>query len=76
MSDGTRKLVNISEITGMEGETVTMQDIFVFKKMGIGENGAVLGEFVPTGIRPKFTERLVAVGVKLPINMFEPNKKR
>jgi len=72
MSDGTRKVIYISEITGMEGEMVTMQDLFVFKKKGIGENGAVLGEFVPTGIRPKFSERLATSGVRLPMSMFEP----
>src|SRR5579863_2130875 len=55
MSDGTRKVINISELTGMEGEMVTMQDLFTFKKMGIGDNGAVLGDYVPTGIRPKFS---------------------
>lgn len=71
MSDGTRKVIALSEITGMEGEVVTMQDIFVFRKMGIGEKGEVLGEFEPTGIRPKFTERLLASGVRLPMDMFE-----
>ena len=72
MSDGTRKIINISEVTGMEGNVVTMQDIFVFEKMGIGEQGEVLGEFVPTGIRPKFAERFVASGILLPMEMFEP----
>jgi len=72
LSDGTRKLVNVAEITGMEGEVVTMQDIFVLKRMGLGATGEVLGEFVPTGIRPKFTERLLAAGVQLPADAFEP----
>ena len=58
LSDGTRKVVSIAEITGMEGEIVTMQDIFIFRKRGIRENGEVIGEFMPTGIRPKFSERL------------------
>ncbi len=71
LSDGTRKVITIAEITGMEGEVVTMQDIFMLKKMGIGENGEVLGEFVPTGIRPKFAERLVTSGIRLPMEMFE-----
>lgn len=71
MSDGSRKLTHVSEITGMEGSVVTMQDIFVFKKMGIGEEGVVLGEFNPTGIRPKFSERLIASGIRLPMDMFE-----
>src|ERR1700722_8948452 len=71
LSDGTRKVISIAEITGMEGEVVTMQDIFVFRKRGIRENGEVIGEFVPTGIRPKFAERLLVAGIQLPMSMFE-----
>jgi pilus assembly protein CpaF len=71
MSDGTRKIVNIAEITGMEGDIVTMQDIFVFRKRGIRETGEVVGSFVPTGVRPKFCERLLVSGIQLPISMFE-----
>ena len=74
MSDGTRKVVSIAEITGMEGEIVTMQDIFLFRKRGIRENGEVIGEFSPTGIRPKFSERLAVTGVHLPMSMFEPQR--
>jgi pilus assembly protein CpaF len=70
MSDGTRKIVNISEITGMEGDMVTMQDIFAFRKRGIREDGEVLGDFQPTGIRPRFTERLLVSGIQLPSTMF------
>jgi pilus assembly protein CpaF len=72
LSDGSRKVLNITEITGMEGQVISMQDIFVFKKTGIAENGAVLGEFVPTGIRSRFTERLLSSGVRFPANMFDP----
>jgi pilus assembly protein CpaF len=71
LSDGTRKVVSIAEVTGMEGEIITMQDIFVYQKKGIGPNGQVLGEFMPTGIRPKFAERLLVAGFRLPIDMFE-----
>ncbi len=71
LSDGTRKLTSIAEITGMEGDVVTMQDIFAFRKRGIRENGEVLGEFIPTGIRPKFSERLLVSGIQLPVSMFE-----
>jgi pilus assembly protein CpaF len=71
LSDGTRKVTAFSEITGMEGEVVSMQDIFVFRKRGIRENGEVLGEFAVTGIRPKFTEKLLASGIELPTDMFE-----
>jgi len=74
LSDGTRKVIALSEIVGMEGETVTMQDIFVFRKKGIAENGAVVGDFVPSGVRPKFAERLVVSGIKLPIRMFEQSE--
>ena len=71
LSDGTRKVVNISEIIGMEGNIVTMQDIFVYRKRGIRENGEVIGEFAATGVRPKFAERLLVTGVHLPTSMFE-----
>src|SRR6266849_168183 len=70
-SDGTRKVISIAEITGMEGSVVTMQDIFVFRKRGIRENGEVLGEFLATGVRPKFAERLQVSGIHFPSNMFE-----
>jgi pilus assembly protein CpaF len=76
LSDGTRKVVTVSEITGMEGDIVTMQDVFVFQKRGIRENGEVLGEFVPTGIRPKFAERLLVSGIQFPMSMFEVSAKR
>jgi pilus assembly protein CpaF len=72
LSDGTRRVTNVSEITGMEKDIVTMQDIFVFQKRGIRESGEVLGDFVATGIRPKFSERLLVTGIQLPSSMFEP----
>ena len=65
LSDGNRKVMSISEITGMEGETITMQDIYVFKRTGKDENGKVLGQFMPTGMRPKCAEQLIASGVDL-----------
>lgn len=71
LSDGSRKVVDISEITGMEGNTVVMQEIFVFKKKGIGPDGAVLGEFVPTGVRPWFMDKLKVSGFELPEHIFE-----
>lgn len=69
-SDGTRKIASISEITGMEQDTVTMQDIFYFDKAGVGENGEILGRFRPTGIRPKFLDRIVTSGIDMPSNVF------
>ncbi len=71
LSDGTRKVISLAEITGMEGDIVSMQDIFVFRKRGIRDNGEVMGEFVPTGIRPKFAEKLQVSGIHLPIAMFD-----
>jgi pilus assembly protein CpaF len=71
MSDGTRRVTHITECVGMEGEQVTAQDIFVFERTGLGEKGKVLGRFKPTGIRPKFSERLRACGQDLPQELFQ-----
>src|SRR6476620_6111185 len=71
LSDGTRRITAISEITGMEGETITMQDIFMYERTGVDANGGVLGRFKPTGIRPRFAERLKACGLQLPRVFFE-----
>jgi pilus assembly protein CpaF len=76
LSDGTRKVVNISEITGMEGDVVAMQDIFIFDKHGVRDTGEVIGEFRATGIRPKFSERLLVTGIELPAAMFEFSRRR
>ena len=65
LSDGNRKVMSISEITGMEGDTITMQDIFSFKRTGKDENGKVLGQLLATGMRPQAAEQLVAVGIDL-----------
>src|ERR1700756_673340 len=70
-SDGTRRLTYISEITGMEEDVVSMQDVFVFEKQGVSPEGRTLGTFTATGIRPKFAEKLHASGIVLPANMFE-----
>jgi pilus assembly protein CpaF len=75
LSDGTRKVTCVAEITGMETGVITMQDIFVFKKLGIGPNGEVAGSFMATGIRPKFAERLIASGIRLPMEMFQSEAK-
>jgi pilus assembly protein CpaF len=72
LSDGTRKVLKVSEITGMEGDTITLQDIFVFEKMGVREDGRVLGGFKTCGLRPKFAEQLQASGISLPADLFEP----
>jgi pilus assembly protein CpaF len=71
MSDGGRKIVSISEITGMESQTIVMQDIFVYEKKGVGPDRRVIGEFVPTGVRPWFMEKLRVSGFELPPHIFE-----
>jgi pilus assembly protein CpaF len=71
MSDGTRRVTSISEITGMEGEAITMQEIFLYERTGIDREGKVIGRFRATGIRPRFSERLKAYGMQLPRIIFE-----
>jgi len=70
-SDGTRRVTNVAEITGMEGDIITMQDIFSFVRRGVGPNGKVLGSFRPSGIRPKFMEKLRVAGLILPQELFQ-----
>src|SRR5437660_335722 len=70
-NDGTRRVTHLTEITGMEDDVVSMQDVFVFEKLGVGQDGRVLGTFTPTGIRPKFAEKLKASGIAVPASMFE-----
>jgi pilus assembly protein CpaF len=74
MTDGTRKVTSISEVVGMEGEVITLQDIFVFEKMGIDKNGKVLGRFRATGIRPKFADRLEVAGIEVSEDLFFSHK--
>ena len=71
LSDGTRKVTAITEVTGMEGEMISTQDIFVFDRTGLRRDGKVCGRFRATGIRPRCTERLLSFGVQLPVDMFE-----
>ncbi|MFB3916593.1 MAG: CpaF family protein [Terriglobales bacterium] len=71
LADGTRKIISISELAGMEGEQITMQDIFVFERRGLTEQGQVRGAFKATGIRPKFSDRLGAAGYRLKPSLFE-----
>jgi pilus assembly protein CpaF len=70
MKDGSRRIVNVSEVQGMEGDTVVMQDLFTFKHMGI-ENGRVQGRLEPTGLRPRFLEKFTANGITLPDSIFD-----
>src|SRR6202158_1058603 len=70
-SDGSRRITHLTEVVGMEGDLITMQDIFVFEKTGVTEQGRVTGRFRATGIRPKFYDRLKACGIQLPASMFQ-----
>ena len=71
LQDGTRRVTSISEITGMEGDTITMQEIFMFERTGVDREGKVVGRFKATGIRPRFAEKLKACGLQLPRVFFE-----
>jgi pilus assembly protein CpaF len=71
LSDGTRRVTNITEVTGMEADIVTLQDIFVFEKRGLSPDGRVLGRFCASGILPKFNEKLVTAGIRLPLDVFD-----
>ena len=70
-SDGSRRVSSITEITGIEVDVVTLQDIFVFEKRGVAPDGRVLGRFCATGILPKFNDKLLAAGIRLPLDMFD-----
>src|SRR2546421_1220049 len=71
MSDGSRRVTHLTEITGMEEDIVSMQDVFLFEKQGISQDGRVMGTFTATGIRPKFADRLKASGIAVPASIFE-----
>jgi pilus assembly protein CpaF len=71
LSDGSRRVVSITEVTGMEGEVITLQDLFVFEKRGLSPEGKVVGRFAATGIRPKFYEKLLAAGIRLRPDLFD-----
>jgi pilus assembly protein CpaF len=70
LRDGSRRLTHVTEVTGMEGQVVTMQDIFVFDQHGVDENGKVVGDMRSTGLRPKFADRIEAAGIPLPPELF------
>jgi pilus assembly protein CpaF len=71
LSDGSRKMMNLNEIVGMEGEMITMQEIFSFELLGVTEDCRVKGHFVTSGIRPKFMKRLETMGIQLPVQVFQ-----
>jgi pilus assembly protein CpaF len=75
LRDGTRKVINITEVTGMEGDVITMTDVFVFEQSGF-ENGKVVGRLRPTGLRPKFMDKIEAAGIHLPASIFGIGDRR
>jgi pilus assembly protein CpaF len=70
LSDGTRRVTNVTEISGMEGQVITLQDLFVFRQTGVDETGRVLGELRATGIRPRLADRIKSFGISLPESTF------
>jgi len=75
LSDGKRKITSLQEITGIEGDVITMQEIFRFEQTGLDPDGSVQGQFVATGIRPKFMQRLVTRGIAFSDKLFEPTQR-
>jgi pilus assembly protein CpaF len=69
MQDGTRKIINVTEVQGMEGDTIILQDIFVYEQTGY-EGGKVVGQYRPTGARPKAFDDFASLGIKLPVSVF------
>ena len=74
LSDGTRRMISIQEITGMEGDVVAMQEIFRFDRRGVGEDGKVLGNYVSTGLRSNYADRFAQWGIELPHDVFSPGR--
>ncbi len=74
LSDGKRKVTSIQEITGMNGDMIAMQEIFAYRQTGVGEDGAILGHFYATGVRPQFCEKLQLFGIPCPPSMFNPGQ--
>ncbi len=70
LSDGTRRVTHVTEVAGMEGMTITTQDIYLFVQRGVDKDGRVMGSLEPTGIRPYFTEKLSSLGLSLPAGLF------
>jgi pilus assembly protein CpaF len=74
LTDGTRKLVSLQEVIGMEGEVIAMHEIFRYEQRGVDDKGAVQGRFSATGVRPRFADRLRTFGTPVPDSVFDPDK--
>jgi pilus assembly protein CpaF len=72
--DGSRKVVSLQEVTGMEGNIITLQEIFSFEQTGVDNNGQVKGRFSVSGVMPKFVDRFKASGIPVPKDLFDPSK--
>jgi pilus assembly protein CpaF len=75
LTDGQRKITSIQEVTGMEGDVLTMQEIFGYHQTGVDSDGKIIGHFQASGVRPRFTERLSSFGIQLPDRMFDPARR-
>ncbi len=75
LQDGSRRMLSITEVTGMEGEIISMQEIFKFERQGLGEDGKILGGFVPTGLRSNYSERFAQWGYDLPTSIYSQHKR-
>jgi pilus assembly protein CpaF len=75
LTDGRRKVMSISELTGMEGDVITMQEVFTYRQTGVETDGTVKGYFQATGVRPRFMERLTSRGISLPESLFDPSRR-
>jgi len=76
LSDGKRKVTSVAEVTGMEGDVIQMQEIFTFRRTGMTAEGGIIGHFEATGVRPRFLEELIAMGIEFPGDYFDPSKKQ
>ncbi len=72
LQDGSRRMVSITEVTGMEGEVISMQEIFRFQRVGLDPDGKIIGHFTATGVRSNFSERFRQWGYELPASIYEP----
>jgi pilus assembly protein CpaF len=73
LQDGSRKILKVTEVTGMQGDVIGLQDIFEFRRTGVNENGRITGNFTATGRIPGFLDRFRAAGIELPLNLFTPS---
>jgi pilus assembly protein CpaF len=70
LKDGTRKVINITEVQGMEGDVIVLQDIFIYRQEGLDADGKLVGSLIPTGVRPRFYKRLETSGIQVPTSVF------